>query len=91
MRSRVINVRLGPEDERAARKLRARGVSISKIVRQALHAEARKADLPIDTDRVLAEIMERYPTPSNRPRRERPSTVDRHAVRKHITRRLRGG
>jgi hypothetical protein len=90
MSSRVINVRLRPEDERIARELRARGVSISDVVRRALHAEARKtADLPIDTDAVLSEIMERYPTPATEPRRKRPNTLDRNAVRKHIERRLR--
>lgn len=90
MGSRVLNVRLGPEDERLARELRARGISISDVVRRALRAEARKtADLPVDTDSVLDEIMDRYPTPSSRPRRQRPDTVDRHAVRKHIERRLR--
>jgi Arc/MetJ-type ribon-helix-helix transcriptional regulator len=91
MSSRVINVRLGPEDERVARQLRARGISISEVVRRALHAEARKAaELPTDTDSVLNEIMERYPTPSSGRRPRRPNTVDRHAVRKHIEQRLRG-
>jgi hypothetical protein len=91
MGSRVINVRLGPEDERVARKLRARGISISEIVRRALHAEARKtADLPTDTASVLDEIIERYPTPSSGLRRQRPNTLNRHAVREHIEQRLRG-
>ena len=91
MGSRVINVRLGPEDERVARQLRARGISISDVVRRALHAEARKAaESPADTDSVLNEIIERYPTPTRVRRSQRPNTLDRHAVRKHIEQRLRG-
>jgi len=91
MSSRVINVRLGPEDERVARQLRARGISISDVVRRALHAEARKAvESPTDTDSVLSEIMERYPTPSTARRPHRPDTLDRRAVRKHIEQRMRG-
>jgi post-segregation antitoxin (ccd killing protein) len=42
MASRLLNVRLDPEDANIARQLRARGVSISDVVRRVLRDEAKK-------------------------------------------------
>jgi hypothetical protein len=89
MGSRLLNVRLGPEDERLARELRSRGISISELVRRALRSEARAMTAePVDSDRLLDEIIALYPTPTDFAH-ERPNAVDRRAVRKHIQQRLR--
>jgi hypothetical protein len=89
MGSRLLNVRLGPEDERLARELRSRGISISELVRRALRSEVRAMTAePVDSDRLLDEIIALYPTPIDLAQK-RPTAVDRHAVRKHIRQRLR--
>src|SRR5207247_165362 len=43
MASRLLNVRLSPDDEQLVKRLRARGISISELMRRALRAEATKA------------------------------------------------
>lgn len=89
MGSRLLNVRLGPEDERLVQQLRARGVSISAVVRRALRVEAANtAGAPVDTEQLLDDILAEHPTPATS-RRKRPTTTDRRAVREHIRRRLR--
>lgn len=89
MANRLLNVRLTPEDELLAKRLRARGLSISDIVRRALREAAASAEhtriAPAELD---AEMRSRYPTPVARPA-ERPNTLDRHAIREHIRAKLR--
>jgi post-segregation antitoxin (ccd killing protein) len=88
--ARLINVRLAAEDEQLVRELRARGVSISDVVRRALRAEARNtAPAAIDAEALIAEMLERFPTPTKTPRRKRPNATDRRAVREHIVAQLR--
>lgn len=89
MPSRLLNVRLGPDDERIVRQLRTRGVSISDLVRRALRAEGDKAAMERpDISRVFEEMLSRYPTPPGVPSR-RPKTTDRRAVSTYIRKRLR--
>lgn len=89
MGSRLLNVRLDPEDANVARQLRARGISISDVVRRALRNEAKKlATEPIDSSQLLDELLSRYPTPPGSPK-ARPDATDRVALRKHIARKLR--
>lgn len=89
MANRLLNVRLTPEDERLAKRLRARGLSISEIVRRALReAEATASGDPIEPAELEAEMLRLYPTPANGPA-ERPNTLDRRAVRDHIRTKLR--
>jgi post-segregation antitoxin (ccd killing protein) len=89
MASRLLNVRLAPEDERLAQELRARGVSISDVVRRAIRSEARRVKAePLAVDGLLEDIIARYPTP-NAPARKRPDAADRRAVGAHIRARLR--
>lgn len=89
MASRLLNVRLTPEDERAVAQLRARGVSISEIMRRALRAEvARNEHIQVDAESLVAELQARFPTPS-KPSSRRVDATDRDAVREHIKKRLR--
>ena len=90
MGTRLINVRLTAEDEPLVQELRARGVSISDVVRRALRAEAKNgAPAPIDVDALMAEMLERFPEPAAAGRSKRPDTTDRRAVRAYIAKRLR--
>ena len=90
MPSRLLNVRLSAEDQVIARKLKARGVSISDVVRRALRNEAAQyAVTPIDANLLVAEMVERYPSPAAPTPDERPGTTDRRAVRRYIAARLR--
>lgn len=90
MGNRLLNVRLTPEDELLAKRLRARGLSISEIVRRALREAAASADNPrVEPAELEAEMLRRYPTPAAGPA-PRPDTRDRRAVREHIRSKLRG-
>jgi len=89
MASRLLNVRLTPEDEALVARLKARGISISDVMRRALRAEAASiAEESVDPDKLIAELQTRFPTPSGAPRRRVRST-DRSAVRAYIQRKLR--
>ncbi len=89
MASRLFNVRLGPEEQRFAKQLRARGISVSDVVRRALRSEASKLDAEAaDAARVLEEIFSEHPTPEDAPK-QGPCATDRRAVQEHIRKRLR--
>ena len=89
MASRLLNVRLTLEDERLAKRLRERGVSLSDIVRRALRdAAASLQEAPLDPREFEAEMFRLYPTPESAIRK-RPDTLDRRAVREHIRAKLR--
>ena len=87
---RLLNVRLGPDDAVLVKRLRRRGVEISKVVREAIRAAAgpnRKLSAR-DVDRALDEIYARHPDPSG----SAPLPVaarDRRALRAHVQERLR--
>jgi len=90
-RTRLLNVRLGPEDQAMVTELRAGGVEMSELVRDAIRTEygrRRRRLRARDVDALLAAIYARHPDPPGSPR-ERPDTVDRRAVREAIRRRLR--
>ena len=89
MASRLLNVRLSPEDERLAKALRERGVSLSEIVRRALRAAAESLQgAPVNPAEFEAEMLRLYPTPKDAVR-DRPDTLDRRAVREHVRAKLR--
>ena len=89
MGSRLLNVRLDDEDANIARQLRARGVSISAVVRRALRNEAKKlAAEPVDSSGLIDELLSRYPTPKGA-LPTRLSATDRKAVRERIADKLR--
>jgi hypothetical protein len=90
-RTKLLNVRLGPQDEMMAAELRAGGVEMSELVRDAIRTEygrRRRRLRARDIDALLAEIYTRHPDPPG-PRRQRPDTLDRHAIREAIRGRLR--
>ena len=90
MGNRLLNVRLTPEDELLAKRLRARGLSISEIVRRALREAAASTDNNrVEPAELEAEMLRRYPTPAAGPT-PRPDSLDRRAVREHIRSKLRG-
>jgi hypothetical protein len=90
-RTKLLNVRLGAEDQAMAAELRAGGVGMSELVRDAIRTEygrRRRRLRARDVEPLLAEIYARHPDPSG-PQRERPDSLDRGAVRTAIQRRLR--
>jgi hypothetical protein len=89
MAGRLLNVRLTPEDERLVKQLRARGVSLSALVRRALQDAAEHLDnARFDPAAFEAEMFRLYPTPPGTST-VRPDTLDRSAVREHIRKKLR--
>ena len=86
----LLNVRLGPEEERMAAALRGAGVAISGIVREALRSEyerriGRKRQLK--GSEVVAAVIESLPDPPGLLARDF-SAADRRAVRRHVRAKL---
>ena len=92
MAKKLLNVRLTEEDAQIVARLKARGVSMTALLRRALRTEdARASQQPIDTELLLSDILARYPTPPSEQARERPDATDRHAVKRYVQKRLRRG
>jgi hypothetical protein len=90
MAKALLNVRLDSQDAQLVKQLRARGISISTVVRRALREEADKlAAEPVDAKAVFAEIFQRYPTPPQLDPLDRPDTTDRRAVAEYIANKLK--
>lgn len=91
MSSRLVNVRLDEDRLGKVRQLRARGVALSDIVREAIDErfeQARGPRKPGDVEVLMARIFERHPDPSGRP----PvayDVFDRREARGAIRRKLR--
>jgi hypothetical protein len=91
MSSRLINVRLGQERLRKARKLKESGIAISDVARGANDqrlAALREQDKPRDVGASMARLLKEYPDPPGLP----PRTyylAHRKAVRAAIVRKLR--
>ena len=85
---KLVNVRLNEEDARIVARLRAKGISLSEVVRRALRAEDRLATPKVDSTRTIDEMLVTFPTPSS-VERPRVSAVDRRAVQKLVRSRLR--
>jgi hypothetical protein len=91
MPSRLINVRLDDARVRKARALRARGIVLSDLVREAIDAcfeEVSKARERRDVSAIVARVFDDYPDPPDLP----PRTYrvrDRMAARDAILKRLR--
>jgi Arc/MetJ-type ribon-helix-helix transcriptional regulator len=91
MANRLLNVRLTPEDERLAKRLRARGLSLSEIVRRALReAAAEVDDVRLVPAELETEMFRLHPTPVAGPS-NRPDALDRRAVRDHVRAKLHRG
>ena len=88
---KLLNVRLSPEDEAMAAELRAGGIAMSELVRDAIRTEygrRRRRLRPEDVDALLADIYARHPDPAG-PARSRPDIHDRRAFREAFRRRVR--
>lgn len=91
MDSRLINVRLDRERLRKVRSLRARGIVLSDLVRQAIDERyeapaGRRTATQVPA--VVARIFARYPDPPGLPARAY-DVRDRRAARRAIVSRLR--
>ncbi len=85
---KLVNVRLDDQDARVVARLRARGVSISEVVRRALRAEdQRERGAKEGTTEILADMLARFPTPPGASRHG-VSSLDRSGVRKLIRSKL---
>jgi hypothetical protein len=71
MPSRLVNVRLDERRLEKARRLRARGIPLSKLVRDAIDREYEQFLKPqhADVEAIMQEIYERHPDPSGLPSR----------------------
>lgn len=90
MVSKLVNVRLDEERLRKARTLRANGVALSSLVREAIDArfEALAAPGGRDLTTVVQQIFAQYPDPPDLAPREY-DVHDRHAARRAIAGKLR--
>ena len=91
MSSRLVNVRLDADRLRKAQTLRARGMALSDVVREAIDerfAALRKAECPPDVRTIVRRIFEQYPDPPGLPPRDY-DVHDRRAARVAILRKLR--
>ena len=88
----LLNVRLGPEDQRLADELRGEGVPIARIVRDAIRSEHARRVGKRGTKRtaakLVAEIFERHPDPPGAPHHG-IDTTDRRAVQRYVARQLK--
>jgi hypothetical protein len=87
---RHLTVPLGEDDARLLRVLRQRGVSVSKLIRDAIRTEAgRKQVRPRDVAAILAEMDQLYPVSSSAGGSQVDGT-DRKRRRRLIRKKLRG-
>jgi hypothetical protein len=91
MSSRLVNVRLDADRLRKAQTLRARGMALSEVVREAIDerfAALRRSESPPDVRTIVRRIFEQYPDPPGLPPRDY-DVYDRRAARVAILRKLR--
>ena len=91
MSSRLVNVRLDADRLRKAQTLRARGMTLSEVVREAIDerfAALRRSESPPDVRTIVRRIFEQYPDPPGLPPRDY-DVHDRRAARVAIVRKLR--
>jgi hypothetical protein len=91
MSSRLVNVRLDADRLRKAQTLRARGMALSEVVREAIDerfATLRRSECPPDVRTIVRRIFEQYPDPPDLPPRDY-DIHDRRAARVAILRKLR--
>ncbi len=91
MGSRLVNVRLDEERVRKAQTLRARGVALSDVVREAIDerfAALRRSQSQPDVRTIVRRIFEQYPDPPDLPSRDY-DVHDRRAARVAILRKIR--
>jgi hypothetical protein len=90
---KLLNIRLGPSDVARVRALRARGVKLSHLVREAIRAEhdRRTRLTPRNVVQTLAELYAQHPVALER-ERQRFDVHHRRRFRKaiehHVRRRM---
>ena len=86
----TLNVRLNRADANLVKQLRARGKSISDVVRGAIRAEVarERGEIALGSKALLAEMQRRFPTPSSG-MGSRVVTTDRRQVQRFIREKLR--
>jgi hypothetical protein len=93
MATTLVNVRLDPVRRRKARILRARGVTLSDVVREAIDerfAALERSTSPPDARALIASLYEQYPDPPDLLPRDY-DVHDRATARRAVARRLRRG
>ncbi len=83
---KLLNVRLGPKDARIASELKARGLKISTIVREALRARHLEMKPPVngdDVDAILADIYTEHPAPPG-PSEAAIDVYDRRSFQEYV-------
>ncbi len=91
MNKRLVNVRLDERRLERARRLRASGIALSDLVRDAID---RQYELLVGSSRgrnveaIMNEIYQRYPDPPDLPPRDY-DIHDRHEARRAVLRNLR--
>jgi hypothetical protein len=91
MSSRLVNVRLDADRLRKAQTLRARGVALSDVVREAIDerfAALRASESRADVRTIVRRIFDQYPDPPDLPPRDY-NVHDRRAARAAILRKHR--
>jgi len=91
MTSRLINVRLDERRLQRVRRLRAKGISISDLLRDAIdrqYEEITKQRKPRDIESMLKQLYAQYPDPVDLPPREY-DVHDRRQAKEAISRMLR--
>jgi len=88
----LLNVRLGPEEQRLAEELRAEGIPVSRVVRQAIRDEHERRlggrASKKKPSELIESLFETFPD-SARAKGHGIDTTDRRAVRTFIAKRLR--
>jgi hypothetical protein len=90
MRSTLVNVRLDAERRRKAKALRARGITLSDVVRDAIDERFRAIDQSAskpDVRALIAQLFTDYPDPENLPARDY-EVHNRRAARLAIRRKI---
>lgn len=90
-REKLLNVRISDDEAAMARQLRAQGVEMSELVRDAIRTEygrRRRRVRPRDVDALLEAIHARHPEPAG-PLPGAPDVHDRRAFREAVRRRVR--
>jgi hypothetical protein len=91
MATRLANVRLDEERSRKARALRASGIAVSDLLRDAIdrrYEQVVRSPVGLDAAAIMRRIFEEHPDPASLPRR-RYDVHDRAAARQAVLRRLR--
>lgn len=90
MATRLVNVRLDADRLRKVKRLRARGVTLSDLVREAIderYDAVESASAPVDPASLARRILEDHPDPPGLPSRDY-DVHDARAARTAIVKRL---